>query len=418
MKILVFRIIHFAKHYSSIWHLKRLLIFIASDLILLTFVRKKQSDSVLILRFDLLGDYLIGRKFLRMARSHEAYRSKKIILCANIALRELIEIYDKDVFDDFCWIDRNKFLNEFWYRLKTLRKVKKLGILSCIHPMRDPYLGDCIVRATFAKERIGREAFQNRNVPFFEQISSKRALGDSFYTKLIHEDNSVTFEFDRNRNFFSTVLPGVPLPERMDLDPITVSIPKIEGPFAVLMPGASESFREWPPERFAQIARHLYLTRGLQIILLGSQADWPKAVLVQKNTPEIPIVNLCGTLTLSQVVYLVSQCVIGITNDSGGIHLLAALNKAGVAISNCFSFGWFHPYPPTVCSSVSFVYPPAFYSLSLSWAERKEIYGRAKTFSINEIPTETVIERVEAVLDGRPYHDSIQDMCNQMSRIT
>jgi ADP-heptose:LPS heptosyltransferase len=89
----------------------------------------------------------------------------------------------------------------------------------------------------------------------------------------------------------------------------------------------------------------------------------------------VAVENLCGQLTLPQVVYLMSQCAIGVTNDSGGIHLLAALNKPGVAVSNYFSFGFFHPYPPEISNSVSFVYPQAFYALPLTMEQRKVIYG-------------------------------------------
>jgi ADP-heptose:LPS heptosyltransferase len=153
------------------------------------------------------------------------------------------------------------------------------------------------------------------------------------------------------------------LPKNTRLTPIPVPLPRITEPFAIFMPGASDAFREWPPDRFAQIARHLSETRGLRIVVLGTKADSPKAIAVQQAVPTASVENLCGQLSLPQVAFLMSRCVVGVTNDSGGIHLLAALNKPGVAVSNCFSFGFFHPYPREISDSVNFVYPQAFYAL-------------------------------------------------------
>jgi len=202
------------------------------------------------------------------------------------------------------------------------------------------------------------------------------------------------------------------LPKNTRFTPIPVPVPPVKGSFVILMPGASDAFREWPPCQFAQVARHLFETRGLRSIVLGTKADSPKALAIQQAAPGVPVDNLCGQLKLSQVVYLMSQCAGGVTNDSGGIHLLAALNKPGVAVSNCFSFGFFHPYPKEISDTISFVYPKAFYDLPLSMQERKVKYGGAgKYFPIKDVPPESVIERLEALMDRRPFNDSIQELC-------
>ncbi len=352
-----------------------------------------------------------------MTRDYAPFQSKKIVLCANIDLKELIETYDSDVFDDFIWINRKRLLNEFWYRFKVLRQVKQLGAEVAIHPTygREPYLGDCLMRATCAPQRIGREAIQNPYASNPKLINPYPAIADLCYTRLLKEDHHVTFDFYRNRYFFSNVLPGVPLPQNTRLNPIPVPVPEIPGPFAVMFPGASEAFREWPPECFAQVARYLFLTHGLRSIVLGSKADRVKGQAIVQAASDVPVNDFCGRLTLPQVVYLMSLCRIGLANDSGGVHGLAAVGKPGVAISNTYSFGFFHPYPQEISDMVSFVYPPAFYALDLPWAQRKEIYGRKKHFSITDVSTAIVIERIAAVLRGNREIDPIQASCDEAS---
>ena len=71
------------------------------------------------------------------------------------------------------------------------------------------------------------------------------------------------------------------------------------------MPGASVSFREWPPERFAQIALHLYRSEGMRSLICGMETDRSKAEAIISAAPNVPIDNLCGRLSLLQMICLI-----------------------------------------------------------------------------------------------------------------
>jgi ADP-heptose:LPS heptosyltransferase len=408
MKNFFFKVFLILKHYLTFWHLKRVFVFILVDVLFLSFIRRGKSDAVLILKFDQFGDYIISRKFLIQIREYAPYKSKKIVLCANVALKDFILTYDMNAFDGFIWIDRAQLLNETWARFKVLRQVKTMGAqiaIQCTYGL-ESFSADCVMRACGARERFGR--WISPDLPVDRPNNRKVRLGSKFYTPLI-EPERIIFDFYRHRLLFSVVLPGMELPKNTGLTPVPVPLPRITEPFAIFMPGASDAFREWPPDRFAQVGRHLSETRGLRIVVLGTKADSPKAIAIQEAAPMASVENLCGQLSLPQVAFLMSRCVVGITNDSGGIHLLAALNKPGVAVSNCFSFGFFHPYPREISDSVSFVYPQAFYALPLSMQQRKVIYGGGKHFPITDVQPEKVIERIEALLQHLPFYDPIQE---------
>jgi ADP-heptose:LPS heptosyltransferase len=407
MKVFLNRVGLILKHYLTLWHLKRAFVFILVDVILLVFVRRGQSETVLILKFDQLGDYIISRNFLIRIRDYAPYKSKRIVLCGNMALKDFIKTYDANAYDDFIWIDRNQLLNDVWARFKVLRQVKTMGAPIAIHCMYglESFSADCVMRASGARQCFGR--WINANTDTDASSGRNVQLGHKFYIAS-SEPERVIFDFYRHSLVFSAALPGVELPKNTRFEPIPVSLPEITGPFAILMPGASDAFREWPPHRFGDVARHLFETKGLRLLVLGTKADSPKALVIQQAVPGGVVENLCGQLSLPQVTYLMSRCVIGVTNDSGGIHLLAALNRPGVAVSNCFSFGFFHPYPREISDSVSFVYPPHFYALPLTLEQRKVIYGSGKHFPITEVQSESVIERIEAILNQRPLNDSIQ----------
>src|ERR1700683_353073 len=127
MNNIFLRLLLTLRHYFTFWHLKRAAIYIIVDVLLLSLVRRGTSDTVLILKFDQLGDYIISRNFLVRVRHYGPYKSKRIIICANISLKDFIEKYDADAFDGYIWIDRTKLLNEMWARFVILRQVKMMG---------------------------------------------------------------------------------------------------------------------------------------------------------------------------------------------------------------------------------------------------------------------------------------------------
>jgi ADP-heptose:LPS heptosyltransferase len=397
-------------HYASFWHLKRAAIFIVVDCLLLSFVPRRESNTIFVLKCDLLGDYIINRNLIRSIRAYPPYQEKTIVLCANKNLKDLIQTYDGDAFDSIIWIDRDQLLNSFSTRFTTLRQIKRLGADIAINTIyyREPYIGDAIMRATCARERIGR---QDSHDPLGKKDRPLGfSLGDRFYTKLIPEDHSTIFDFIRNRTFLADLLPGIRLPFNTRVEAIPVAIPEIRAPFAIIMPGASVSFREWPPARFAQIALHLYHSKGMRSLIFGTEADRAKAEAIISAAPNVFIENLCGRLSLPQMICLINLSAIGVTNDSGGIHIFAALNRPGVAVSCASAFGICHPYPSEISDKIIFVYPPPFYQLELSFAQKKETFSVSKAhYPMATVTIESVIEKIEMLLKIGHYHESLLD---------
>ncbi len=102
-------------------------------------------------------------------------------------------------------------------------------------------------------------------------------------------------------------------------------------PILALCPGAEygESKR-WPPEYFATVA-HRYIQTGWQVWLFGSSKDQAVGETIQRQTGQF-CNNLCGKTTLSEVVDLLALTKVVITNDSGLMHIAAALDKPMIAI--------------------------------------------------------------------------------------
>jgi heptosyltransferase I len=96
--------------------------------------------------------------------------------------------------------------------------------------------------------------------------------------------------------------------------------------YAVLMPGANWLTKRWPAERFASMVEPLKQRFGLACVIAGGADAAELAV-------KIPgALNLAGKTNLPQLVALLEGADLVIANDSGPMHIAAALNRPLVAI--------------------------------------------------------------------------------------
>lgn len=99
-----------------------------------------------------------------------------------------------------------------------------------------------------------------------------------------------------------------------------------------LSPGAIYGpAKRWPPERFAAIGDWAIERWRAKVLIMGSQGEKDICMVVCKSMKHISL-NLCGETTLGQAMALINRCDLFVTNDSGLMHIAAALNVPVVAI--------------------------------------------------------------------------------------
>jgi len=104
-------------------------------------------------------------------------------------------------------------------------------------------------------------------------------------------------------------------------------------PLLALCPGAEYGpAKRWPARHFALVARH-WLAVGGQVQLFGSPGDRPAAEALLAALGEGPTVeNLVGRTTLAQAAALLAKAKAVVANDSGLMHLAAALGRPVIAL--------------------------------------------------------------------------------------
>lgn len=102
-------------------------------------------------------------------------------------------------------------------------------------------------------------------------------------------------------------------------------------PFAVLSPGANWRFRRWPAERYAFLAAALRSRFGLPSVVTGSRADAALAGRIAEESRGAAR-SLAGVASLREFAGLASLARVFVGNDSGPLHIAAAVGTPVVAL--------------------------------------------------------------------------------------
>ena len=105
-------------------------------------------------------------------------------------------------------------------------------------------------------------------------------------------------------------------------------------PFYGLNPGAEYGpAKRWPADRFKSAAVEIQRQTGCRWLIFGGPADVTIANQIEagiqnalpRNLNPVPLINLAGKTTLRQLCALLKLCRVVLTNDSGPMHVAAAV---------------------------------------------------------------------------------------------
>lgn len=104
------------------------------------------------------------------------------------------------------------------------------------------------------------------------------------------------------------------------------------GRLLALCPGAEYgAAKRWPAEYFAEVARH-HVSQGGQVILLGSGKDAPVTAQIATTVSSSACLDLAGKTSLQEVLALLSLADKVVSNDSGLMHVAAAVDTPVIAL--------------------------------------------------------------------------------------
>ena len=110
---------------------------------------------------------------------------------------------------------------------------------------------------------------------------------------------------------------------------------------ALLVPGgaAHRPEKRWPVEKFSELARQLF-NDGVSPVLLGGQSETKILKQISVDCPQAR--NLCGQTSLLQIAALARRARMSVGNDTGPMHLVAAMGCLSVVLYS-------HASDPALC---------------------------------------------------------------------
>jgi lipopolysaccharide heptosyltransferase I len=115
-------------------------------------------------------------------------------------------------------------------------------------------------------------------------------------------------------------------------DAIRRKWPVNSGRWLLLQPGARWLNKRWPAESFALLARQIVQQfPGVELAVLGGPEDAPLGAVIAGAAGQ-RCLDLTGRLSLPEMVEWVRSSQLMVTNDTGPMHVAAALGKPVVAL--------------------------------------------------------------------------------------
>lgn len=277
--------------------------------------------KILILKPSSLGDVIQALPVLRLLKRH--FPSSQIHWWIESRLAGLLE-------DDPDLAGVVRFERQRWANPRRWRE-----LVDSVLSMRKQHFDWVIDLQCLARSAsIGWLA----NGDFFLGLDVTREGARGFYDVVVPRPEGTTHAVD----WYLAVLDRLGVPRHWNFEwlPARPQIaaelarkwPAARGRWLILQPGARWPNKRWPIEYFAELAR---LLAGRypehRFAILGGAEDRPLGATIARLAPE-QCLDLTGRLSLPEMIEWIRLCELMVTNDTGPMHVAAALGKRIVAL--------------------------------------------------------------------------------------
>ena len=273
------------------------------------------SQKILLIRLSSLGDIVLTTPAIRAVRAHfpDAYIAMLVAKQSAEILRENPHLDEIITFDRLA---KDKDTGEM---LRISRHLRERKFTMAIDFQRK-FRTEMLMYFSGAAERIGKGRFCTVRVP---EQGNKHAT--AHYFDMLHAAGISAAEDPRLELFLAE---SERLAAAQRLDTAGVSDGHLKVGF---FPGAGWKLREWMPERFAAVGDRLVEHFNANVLIFGGPKE---AALVQTvaNLMNAQAIPFAGNLEVRQLAACLEKCDLFLTNDTGPMHIAAAVGTPTVSL--------------------------------------------------------------------------------------
>lgn len=183
--------------------------------------------------------------------------------------------------------------------------------------------------------------------------------------------------------------------------------------YCILAIGGSTPCKQWPGDRFAQVANHICDKYNLDVLLTGGSGEEHileniKPFLTKPNM----VHSVIGKTSLIDLVEVIRRAELLVGNDSSSVHIAAAVSTAAVCVVGGWDYGRMYPYKvkklekgqilPVSISKMMECYGCAKVAIGHTNDNCKECVAAQKPYPcIDVISVKDVLEVVDSVLNNK-----------------
>jgi len=262
------------------------------------------QKNILIVRNDRFGEFLLNIPAIRAVK--ETFKGSKVILAVDPYIKELAgKVPHTD--EVITWKSGKHSLFSIIKFSNLLRK-KNIDIAIIMNPSKDTniavYMAGIPVRLGYARK------------------------WDFLLTKKIEDLKHLAQKHEVEYNLDLVKVIGA---ETKDKN-LILKIDNVTGKENVIVihPWTSDSVKQWPEERFRELALRVVKETGSDVIIVGGPEELVKSAIF--NNLDRRIKNLTGRTTLIELSAILKKSKLLISGDSGPVHMACAVDTPVIAL--------------------------------------------------------------------------------------
>ncbi len=283
----------------------------------------KNYSNILVVRTDRIGDVVLTTPAMR-AIKEKFPQSRLTVLVAPLTYDLLYGLpwIDEIMVDDRAGL--NKGIGGFFHLVHSLR-YKKFDLAVVYHTKRRTnlmcFLAGIPNRMGYRNSKYGfllnRPVQDERHHGRKHEMSYCLELLTGLGIKPVNRDLEIAVH-DQSERWVLDFLKGKGVEESHHL--------------YLIHPAASDPAKQWPKEHFAELIDEIARKDGnARFIIVGGRENQPTARSIQ-NKADTEVLDTSGQLTIRRLVSLIRHSHMLISNDSGPVHIAAAVQTPVVSI--------------------------------------------------------------------------------------
>src|SRR3989338_1017401 len=279
-------------------------------------------DNILIVRTDRIGDVVLTTPAIQALR--EAHLGAKISILVSLQTRELIE--GNPHLDEVLIDDKEGRHSGFWGFLKLILTLRKrcFDIAIIFHTKKRTN------SLCFLAGITRRAGYKNSKFGFFltDPVKDARPEGKKHESEYcLDVVRHLGIRVDQPKLYVPIRRESEAWVKKLFADNDVLAHQKI----IAVHPDASCISKRWPAPKFSELINRLIERHHAKVVLIGGGGT---QTIIRQILPALrfPVIDLAGKASLSQLASLLKACHLLISNDSGPVHVAAAVNTPVISI--------------------------------------------------------------------------------------